>query len=36
VPGRPATLYEFVSRQPAWSLRRSRQPAMLARLSSSA
>jgi 8-oxo-dGTP diphosphatase len=33
VPGRPATLYEFVSRQPAWSLRRSRQPALLARLS---
>jgi 8-oxo-dGTP diphosphatase len=28
-PGRPATLYEFVSRQPAWSLRRSRQPALL-------
>jgi 8-oxo-dGTP diphosphatase len=33
VPGRPAMLYEFVSRQPAWSLRRSRQPAVLARLS---
>jgi 8-oxo-dGTP diphosphatase len=31
LPGRPATLYEFVSRQPAWSLRRSRQPAVLAR-----
>lgn len=29
VPGRPAVLYEFVSRQPAWSLRRSRQPAQL-------
>jgi len=32
VPGRPAALYEFVSRQPAWSLRRSRQPALLARI----
>lgn len=31
VPGRPAMLYEFVSRQPAWSLRRSRQPAVLSR-----
>ena len=31
VPGRPAMLYEFVSRQPAWSLRRSRQPALLGR-----
>jgi 8-oxo-dGTP diphosphatase len=29
VPGRPAALYEFVSRQPAWSLRRSRPPATL-------
>jgi 8-oxo-dGTP diphosphatase len=29
-PGRPAALYEFVSRQPAWSLRRSRSPATLA------
>jgi 8-oxo-dGTP diphosphatase len=28
-PGRPAALYEFVSRQPAWSLRRSRPPATL-------
>ncbi len=27
--GRPATLYEFVSRQPAWSVRRSRAPATL-------
>jgi len=26
-PGRPATLYEFVERQPAWSTRRSRVPA---------
>ena len=26
-PGRPAVLYEFVEREPAWSLRRSRQPA---------
>ena len=26
-PGRPAALYEFVERRPAWSLRRSRQPA---------
>lgn len=26
-PGRPATLYEFVERRPAWSLRRSRAPA---------
>jgi 8-oxo-dGTP diphosphatase len=32
MPGRPAALYEFVSRQPAWSLRRSRQPALLARI----
>ena len=29
-PGRPASLYEFVSRQPAWSLRRSRPPATAA------
>lgn len=29
VPGRPATLYEFVERRPAWSLRRSRQPAVV-------
>ncbi len=29
-PGRPASLYEFVSRQPAWSLRRSRPPATVA------
>ena len=28
VPGRPATLYEFVERQPAWSVRRSRPPAV--------
>jgi 8-oxo-dGTP diphosphatase len=28
-PGGPAALYEFVSRQPAWSLRRSRPPATL-------
>jgi 8-oxo-dGTP diphosphatase len=28
-PGRPAALYEFVERQPAWSLRRSRPPATL-------
>lgn len=28
--GRPAALYEFVSRQPAWSLRRSRPPATVA------
>ena len=28
VPGRPATLYEFVERQPAWSTRRSRPPAV--------
>jgi hypothetical protein len=28
-PGRPAALYEFVSRQPAWSIRRSRPPATL-------
>ena len=28
VPGRPAALYEFVVRAPAWSLRRSRPPAM--------
>jgi 8-oxo-dGTP diphosphatase len=26
-PGRPAAMYEFVERRPAWSLRRSRQPA---------
>ena len=26
-PGRPAALYEFVERRPAWSLRRSRPPA---------
>ena len=26
-PGRPATLYEWVNRQPEWSLRRSRRPA---------
>ena len=26
--GRPAALYEFVERRPAWSLRRSRTPAM--------
>jgi 8-oxo-dGTP diphosphatase len=26
-PGRPAALYEFASRQPEWSLRRSRPPA---------
>jgi 8-oxo-dGTP diphosphatase len=30
-PGRPAALYEFVSHQPAWSLRRSRPPASLGR-----
>jgi 8-oxo-dGTP diphosphatase len=30
-PGRPAAMYEFVERQPAWSLRRSRPPAMLRR-----
>src|SRR5579862_3915436 len=30
-PGRPAALYEFVERRPAWSLRRSRPPAMLRR-----
>jgi hypothetical protein len=29
VPGRPAALYEFVERRPAWSLRRSRQPAVV-------
>ena len=29
-PGRPAAMYEFVERQPAWSLRRSRPPAMAA------
>lgn len=29
-PGRPASLYEFVERRPAWSLRRSRSPAALA------
>jgi hypothetical protein len=28
-PGRPAALYEFVSHQPAWSLRRSRPLATL-------
>jgi hypothetical protein len=26
-PGRPAALYEFVDRRPAWSTRRSRVPA---------
>ncbi len=31
-PGRPAALYEFVSRQAAWSLRRSRPPATLGRV----
>ncbi|TMB91898.1 MAG: NUDIX hydrolase [Chloroflexi bacterium] len=30
-PGRPAALYEFVERRPAWSLRRSRQPAAVRR-----
>ena len=30
-PGRPAALYEFVERRPAWSLRRSRQPATVRR-----
>lgn len=29
LPGRPAALYEFVVRAPAWSLRRSRPPAMV-------
>jgi 8-oxo-dGTP diphosphatase len=29
VPGRPAVLYEFVERRPAWSLRRSRNPAVV-------
>ena len=29
VPGRPAVLYEFADRKPAWSLRRSRHPARL-------
>jgi 8-oxo-dGTP diphosphatase len=29
VPGRPAMLYEFVSRRPAWSPRRSRIPAAI-------
>lgn len=29
--GRPASLYEFVDRRPAWSLRRSRAPAAAAR-----
>jgi 8-oxo-dGTP diphosphatase len=29
VPGRPAMLYEFVERRPAWSLRRSRTPAAI-------
>jgi 8-oxo-dGTP diphosphatase len=28
VPGRPAALYEFAERSPAWSIRRSRTPAM--------
>lgn len=32
-PGRPAALYEFVERRPAWSLRRSRTPATVARRS---
>ena len=31
--GRPAALYEFVERQPAWSLRRSRPPATARRRS---
>jgi 8-oxo-dGTP diphosphatase len=31
-PGRPAALYEFVDRHPAWSLRRSRPPATVRRL----
>jgi 8-oxo-dGTP diphosphatase len=30
-PGRPAALYEFVERRPAWSLRRSRPPATVGR-----
>jgi len=30
VPGRPAALYEFADRHPAWSIRRSRHPALLA------
>jgi 8-oxo-dGTP diphosphatase len=30
-PGRPAALYEFVDRRPAWSLRRSRPPATVRR-----
>jgi 8-oxo-dGTP diphosphatase len=30
-PGRPAALYEFVDRQPAWSTRRSRTPAVRTR-----
>jgi 8-oxo-dGTP diphosphatase len=29
VPGRPAMLYEFVERRPAWSPRRSRTPAAI-------
>ncbi|HZU76117.1 MAG TPA: hypothetical protein VFA70_05085, partial [Dehalococcoidia bacterium] len=29
--GRPAMLYEFVERRPAWSLRRSRTPATVRR-----
>jgi len=32
-PGRPAALYEFVERRPAWSLRRSRPPATVRRRS---
>lgn len=32
-PGRPAALYEFVERRPAWSLRRSRPPATVGRRS---
>ena len=32
-PGRPAALYEFVERRPAWSLRRSRTPATVGRRS---
>lgn len=32
-PGRPAALYEFVQRSPAWSLRRSRPPATVRRRS---
>ena len=33
-PGRPAALYEFVERTPAWSLRRSRPPATVRSLRS--